>query len=143
MGTIAYEQDVVAWANEQARLLRAGRFDQLDLEHLAEEIEAVGKSEQRELANRMAILLAHLLKWAMQPELRGSSWTITIRNQRRAIARALEETPSLKGKIADPRWWEGVWDDATDLAAREAGLGDFKEVCPWTLAEVLDLNWLP
>ena len=58
----SYEVDVVAWANEQAEFLRAGRFDQLDREHLAEEIEDVGKSEQRELANRMAALLAHLLK---------------------------------------------------------------------------------
>lgn len=55
-----YDQDVIAWANEQARLLRAGQFDRLDIEHLAEEIEDVGKSEQRELASRMAVLLAHL-----------------------------------------------------------------------------------
>ena len=61
--TIRYENDIVAWANEQARLLRASRFDLLDLEHLAEEIEDVGRSEQRELANRMAVLLAHPLKW--------------------------------------------------------------------------------
>ncbi len=143
MGTIAYEQDLVAWANEQARLLRAGRFDQLDLEHLAEEIEDVGKGEQRELANRMAILLAHLLKWQLQPDRRGSSWTITIRNQRRAIARALEETSSLKGKLADVHWWEAVWGDAVDLAAREAGLSECVETCPWTVDEVMDLDWMP
>ena len=65
-----YEDDVVAWANEQARLLRTGRFDLLDIEHIAEEIEDVGKSEQRELANRMAVLLTHLLKWHYQPERR-------------------------------------------------------------------------
>ena len=50
-----YETDVVAWASEQARLIRAGRFDLLDREHIAEEIEDVGKSEQRELATRMAV----------------------------------------------------------------------------------------
>ena len=44
-----YETDLNAWANEQARLLRAGRFDLLDIEHIAGEIEDVGKSEQREL----------------------------------------------------------------------------------------------
>ena len=55
-----YEADIVAWANEQARLLRAGRLDQLDVAHIAEEIEDVGKSEQRELANRIAVLLAHM-----------------------------------------------------------------------------------
>lgn len=52
-----YDKDIVAWANEQAQLLRARRFDLLDIEHIAEEIEDVGKSEQRELANRMAKLL--------------------------------------------------------------------------------------
>ena len=62
-----YEKDIIAWANEQAKLLRAGQFGQLDIEHIAEEIEDVGKSEQRELASRMAILLAHLLKWQFQP----------------------------------------------------------------------------
>ena len=41
----SYESDVVAWANEQASLIRAGHFDQLDLAHIAEEIEAVGKGE--------------------------------------------------------------------------------------------------
>jgi len=54
-----YDEDIVAWAQEQARHLRAGRFDLLDLEHLAEEIENVGRSEQREWASRMAVLLAH------------------------------------------------------------------------------------
>ena len=59
--TKRYETDVVAWASEQSRLIRAGRFELLDLAHIAEEIEDVGKSELRELASRMAVLLAHLL----------------------------------------------------------------------------------
>ena len=62
MGT-PYEKDVVAWAMEQAALLRAGQLSALDIEHIAEEIEDVGKSEKRELASRMAVLLSHLLKW--------------------------------------------------------------------------------
>jgi hypothetical protein len=61
---VAYEMDVILWSQEQARLLRDGRFAELDLEHLADEIEDVGKSEKRELANRMALPLAHLLKMA-------------------------------------------------------------------------------
>ena len=55
-----YDQDIVAWANQQAEALRTGHFAQLDLEHLAEEIEDVGKSEQRELMSRMAILIGHV-----------------------------------------------------------------------------------
>ena len=68
----SYEADVVAWANEQASLLRAGRFELLDRDHIAEEIEDVGKIEQRELGSRMSVLLAHLLQWRYQPERRGS-----------------------------------------------------------------------
>jgi hypothetical protein len=64
---------VILWSQEQARLLRAGRFSELDIEHLADEIEDVGKSEKRELASRMVVLLAHLLKCRVQPKNRGAS----------------------------------------------------------------------
>jgi len=140
---VAYEDDVVAWADQQARLLRERRFDLLDIEHLAEEIADVGKSEQRELANRMSLLLAHLLKWQGQPGRRGASWRITIRNQRRGIARRLDETPSLRPKLANPDWWAAVWDDATAQAAQETGLSEFPDVCPWPASDVLDQEWLP
>ena len=52
---------MILWSQEQARLLRARRFAEFDIEHLADEIEDVGRSEKRELASRMAVLLAHLL----------------------------------------------------------------------------------
>jgi hypothetical protein len=97
-----YEDDVVAWSTEQARFLREGRLELLDIAHLAEEIEDVGKSEQRELANRMAVLLANWLKWQLQPGRRGASRQVTIRNQRRGIARRLDETPSLRPKLSNP-----------------------------------------
>ena len=85
MAINSYDGDIVAWANEQVRLLRAGAFSELDIEHIAEEIEDVGKIEQRELAHRMSVLLAHLLKWQHQSERRGNSWRRTIKEQRRAI----------------------------------------------------------
>ena len=85
MTTVNYETDVVVWANEQAWLVRNKKFELLDIEHIAEEIEDVGKSEQRELASRMAVLIAHLLKWQFQPEYRGVSWERTIKEQRKAL----------------------------------------------------------
>jgi hypothetical protein len=88
-----YETDVIAWAEEQAAFLRSGNLAALDIEHLAEEIEDVGKSERRELASRLAVLAAHLLKWQFQPNRRGNSWRRTIKEQRRAIAAHLIETP--------------------------------------------------
>ena len=94
-----YETDIVAWANQQAHFLRSGNLSALDFEHLAEEIEDVGKSEQRELANRMSVLMTHLLKWEFQPARRSNSWQLIIKEQRNAIVRRLKNTPSLKSTI--------------------------------------------
>lgn len=140
----AYEQDINAWAMEQARLLRAGRFELLDIEHIAGEIEDVGKSEQRELASRMVVLLAHLLKWAFQPERRGASWQKTITAQRKEIRYALDESPSLVPKLEEARWLDMVWARAIAQAVNETGLDCFPETCPWTIQdEVLSESWLP
>lgn len=139
-----YDKDVNAWAQEQARLLRARRFDLLDVEHLAEEIEDVGKSEQRELASRMAVLLAHLLKWQFQPERRSRSWENTIKLQREALHRRLHKTPSLRPMLNDPEWQGEMWVDARLAATQETGLTDFPSTCPWSLQdEVLADHWLP
>ncbi len=138
-----YEQDIIAWANEQACFIRAGRFDLLDLEHIAEEIEDVGKSEKRELVSRMAILLSHLLKWQYQAGRRGASWQRTIKEQRKEIAYDLKETPSLKPLFNDDEWKDMVWGKAVGIAASETGLDLFPELCPWTLEQILDSSFLP
>jgi len=103
----------------------------------------VGKSEQRELANRIAVLLVHLLKWQRQPGRRGASCQLTIRNQRRGIARRLDETPSLRAKLVEADWWDGIWGDAIAQTAEETGFSDFPETCPSESSEVLDEAWLP
>lgn len=140
---ISYETDVVAWANEQAGLIRSGQFHLLDLQHIAEEIEDVGKSEKRELASRMAVLLAHLLKWQFQPSRRSVSWERTVKVQRRAIASHLKSVPSLKPSLSDEEWLDKTWADATVIASSETGLDDFPEVCAWSMADVLTEGWLP
>lgn len=141
----SYESDVVAWAKEQAALIRAGQFDQLDLTHIAEEIEDVGKSEQRELASRMAVLLAHILKWKFQPQKRSVSWTLTIKEPRRLLVRRVQKTPSLSPILSDPEWVDEIWVDAKALAEKETGLdmSTYPEICPWSMADVLTPEWLP
>lgn len=139
----SYETDVVVWANEQAAFIRAGRFDLLDLEHIAEEIEDVGKSEQRELANRMAVLLAHLLKWQYQPNRQGNSWARTIKEQRKGVLKRIKETPSLATKMSDDEWLDGVWSDAVAQAASETGIDTLPEACHWGMADILREGWLP
>jgi hypothetical protein len=145
MATNSYNGDIIAWANEQAALLRRGFFSELDIEHIAEEIEDVGKSEQRELENRMAVLLAHLLKWQHQPERQGGSWRATIREQRDRIVRRIKKTPSLKADMQDPAWWRGVWADTLDGVTKETGLGyeTFPAACPWELNQIMDSDFWP
>jgi Domain of unknown function DUF29 len=142
-GSTPYDKDVILWSQEQARLLRAGRFAELDIEHLADEIEDVGKSEKRELASRMAVLVAHLLKWRSQPKKRSNSWRATINVQRKRIALALEETPSLKAVMRDPDWQEGVWLDALAEVRKETGLGELPETCPWAMEQAAEQGFWP
>jgi hypothetical protein len=140
-----YDDDVINWANEQAAFLRAGNFAALDIEHIADEVEDVGKSEQRELATRMALLLAHLLKWMAQPERRGSSWETTVKVQRRGVTLRIKRTPSLKRDLKDPEWWEDVWGDALLAAVKETGLDiiSFPATCPWSADQIMDAGFLP
>ncbi len=138
-----YERDVFAWANEQAALIRARRFDLLDIENIAEEILDVGKSEKREIASRMVVLLGHLLKWKFQPGKRGSSWARTIKTQRKDVLYCLKEAPSLKPQLTDAEWMDVVWSKAVSLAENETGLDDFPETCPWNIDDILQEGWLP
>jgi hypothetical protein len=140
-----YDKDVILWSEQQARLLRAGRFAELDVEHLADEIEDVGKSEKREFASRMAVLLAHLLKSSRQPKMRTNSWRSTIVVQRKRVALAIKATPSLKAVMRDPDWREDMWLDALAQAQNETGLAleDLPATCPWTMDQVADQDFWP
>ncbi len=143
MSATKYETDVFAWAQEQAQLIRDRKFSLLDLEHIAEEIEDVGKSEKRELASRVAILLAHLLKWQYQPERQCRSWSQTINDQRVELDYHLDENPSLRASLEDGKWLKMVWAKATSQARQETNLDCFPASCPWKMADVLTHGWLP
>ncbi|MDO4997322.1 MAG: DUF29 domain-containing protein [Neisseria sp.] len=139
-----YETDFAKWAAEQAGLLRAGLVNSIDFKNLAEEIEDMGRSEQRELENRLQVLICHLLKWKFQPERRGSSWLATIREQRRRIDRRLKESPSLRSRLNNAEFYADIWLDGVAEAIRETGLDDiFPESPIWTADEVLESAFLP
>ena len=138
---LLYESDFYHWTVDQVRNLRLGKLDSLDLEHLAEEIESLGNQQRSELENRLAILLGHLLKWDLQPDLRGKSWRSTIREQRRQIQKLITKNPSLKSYL-DEAMSEG-YESALDLVVRETPF-DYKElpqVCPYTIAQIFDNNF--
>ncbi len=138
-----YEKDFYAWLNKSAELLRRGKFSELDLEQIAEELEGMARSDKRQLINRFAVLLAHLLKWQYQPEQRSKSWERTIREQRKRISLLLDDSPSLKyeieQKLAD------AYEIAVLSAANETGLDEdrFPESCEYAFDEVLDASFYP
>ncbi|MFB2892931.1 DUF29 domain-containing protein [Aerosakkonemataceae cyanobacterium BLCC-F50] len=138
-----YETDFYAWLLKSAELLRRGEFAELDLEQIAEELEGMARSDKRQLVNRLAVLLAHLLKWQYQPEKRSKSWQRTIREQRKRISLLLEDSPSLKYEIEEKL--TDAYEIAVLSAANETGLDEdyFPESCEYALDEVLDSNFYP
>ena len=138
-----YEADFYAWTQRQAKLLRERRWDDLDLDNLIEEVQAVGISDRREIASRLVILLAHLLKWKYQPGARSNNWSGTIREQRRRLARVIEDSPSLQGYPASVFLDE--YDAARLEASNETGIAVdlFPEICPFTIEQVLEMAFLP
>src|SRR4051794_13133925 len=132
-----YDKDFAEWTRHNAELLRAGRASEADLEHIAEEIEDMGKRERRSLHNRCVRLIEHLLKWEQQPERRGANWTRTIILQRRSIRRLLDENPSFRAGL--PEVVAGAYDDA---AAVRAGVTNrpraaLPDACPYTVEQLL------
>ena len=138
---LLYESDFYHWTVDQVQSLRLGKLDNLDLKNLAEEIESLGNQQRSELENRLAILLGHILKWDLQPDLRGKSWRSTIREQRRQIQKLIIKNPSLKPYLEEAMA-EG-YESALDLVVRETPLDykDLPQVCPYTITQVFDANF--
>lgn len=143
MNASLHETDFYAWTQQQAHLLKVGKLSELDTEYLIEEIESMGASERRALIHRLAVLLAHLLKWQYQPNYRGRSWQLTIKEQRRQLTRLLRDNPSLKTRLEE--FVAEAYGDAIILAARETGFDEntFPEQCGYGVDEILDLVFFP
>jgi hypothetical protein len=138
-----YDTDFHAWTLQQADLLRQGEYDQLDTEHLIEEIEDMGKSQQRELSSRLVVLIAHLLKWHFQADKRSRSWQATIRVQRHQLLELLRQNPSLRTRL--DRAITEAYEVAVNTAWVETGLDymTFPPACPYTSQQILDSDFFP
>ena len=138
-----YEQDFFEWSQTTAALIRAGKWDDLDREALAEEVESLGKRDRRELGSGLQTLLMHLLKWRYQPSERSGSWRGTIRTARREITAVLADSPSLRRQV--PGMLTTGYADARLDASDDTGLPlvTFPDTCPWTPAQVLDADFWP
>jgi hypothetical protein len=143
MTKASYETDFYAWARAQAEALRAKAWDQLDIEHLAEEVEDLRKLERRAVRSQLRLILSHLLKWVYQSDKRTDSWRSTIANGRVLVLDDLEDNPSLAHELPELFAW--AYPRARRDAAKETGLAlaTFPEVGPWTLEQCLDEDFWP
>jgi hypothetical protein len=138
-----YDRDFYAWSQTQAELLRTGKFTEADIPNIVEEIETLGRSELRELVSRLRVLLLHLLKWQYQPNLQGNSWRATIAVQRQELAEHLNESPSLKSRLAEAM--ARAYRLALSEAIMETGLlkATFPPDCPWSYGQITDETFWP
>jgi len=138
-----YERDLCLWLEQQAALLREGRFGDLDLANLIEEIEAIARKDKKAVKNNLVVLLTHLLKHQFQPAQRSSSWRSSILEHRRRLRDDFEESPSLRPHAAEV--FMRAYADAREQASAETGLPlrGFPKSSPYTLEQTLDPKFLP
>jgi hypothetical protein len=138
-----YENDFYLWCYEQAELLRLRRFSVMDLPNVIEELESMGASQRSALRSSYRLLIAHLLKWEFQPDMRSSSWQITIVRERAHIEEIEEDSPSLKTEARS--LVESAYRKARIEAQTETKLplSIFPSACPYTLEQLRDDEWFP
>ncbi len=138
-----YDLDFSLWLEKTADLLKNRQLDQLDYEHLIEEIEAMGRSEKEALESNLEILLMHLLKWKYQPNKRSNSWQYSITEHCLRLKKAFKKSPSLKGYFENV--FEECYQNARLLASKDTGLEKeiFPESCPFKTEEILNPEFLP
>lgn len=142
-----HERDFFTWTQEQAAALRRAAAEHvntsapIDWDHVAEEIEDMGRAQADALEAAYRVLLLHLLKWDHQPGQRSASWRGSIVEHRRRALRLIEQNPGLKAKRQ--AMFERAYEDAREQAAAETGLPieTFPERCVWTLDEVMTSSW--
>ncbi|WP_245293343.1 DUF29 domain-containing protein [Mongoliimonas terrestris] len=138
-----YEDDFQSWLFEQAELLRQRRFDEVDVPNVIEELESMGREIRHALESFYRLLIAHLLTWQAQPQLRSASWEVTIVRERAHIEQREAQNPALRANaaaiVAD------VYRKAVKEASIETGLppSAFPPACPWSLDELRDEDYLP
>lgn len=131
-----YLEDETAWLEAMARFVAERRWSELDHKNLSEYLSDMSRRDMREVLSRLTVLLAHLLKWEQQPELRTSSWRSTMLHQREELRDLLESgTLAAYADESLPR----AFDRAVQHAAVETGIpiDQLPAVCPWTIDELI------
>lgn len=126
-----YERDFCLWVADTVAKLKVRNFDELDLEHLIEEIDNLAGRDRREVESRLDLLLNHWLKRCYIPtpeEYRG--WELTIREQRKQLKRLLKQSPSLENYLLEV--FEETWNIALAEAREDYPKVVFPNECPFS-----------
>jgi Domain of unknown function DUF29 len=142
---LMYEEDFYLWVGRQADLLRKGRFDDLDLAHLIEEVEDLGANLKAIAFSRTEQIIRHLLKlqYSSAAELRRL-WRQSIRDERDQLE--LHLTTSLRNLIQstlETRYARARRRATEDLNEHDERVEDLAQDCPYTLDQILSHDWFP
>jgi hypothetical protein len=138
-----YEEDFYGWISASIALLKQKRFDEMDIDHLIEELEDMGNNKKHALVSRLAQLIFHLLKWQRQPDFRGRIWDASIQEQRKKIKKLLLENPSLKSEI--DMFLADAYEDSILLIKKETPI-DLKllpQECPYRFDQIMNDEFYP
>ena len=141
--TPLYERDFCLWVEEQARLLKEGRLEQLDVVNLIDEIEDLSINRKHAVTSNLVVILKHLLKHQYQPRRRSRSWLASIAEHRRRLRKEFQHAPSLRGYAREQ--FEECYQDGRRQALIETGMGPdaLPSAPPYTLEQTLDPEFLP
>ena len=92
-----YERDFCLWVEEQARLLRQGTLERLDVVNLVDEIEDLGIGAKKAVKSNLVVVLLHLLKHQFQPRRRSRSWRASILEHRQRLGTICAPAPASGG----------------------------------------------
>ncbi len=131
-----YAQDYAAWIDHQLTLLRERRVDEIDYEHLIDEVGDLGSEIFDKYAGAIEIVLLHMLKWDNQPTRRSRGWVLSILEHRRRLETVLEKNPSFKARREEAV--TQAYRYAQVRAARETDLPlkTFPDTCPYDWAAI-------
>jgi Domain of unknown function DUF29 len=143
VATPLYERDFCLWVEEQARLLKEGRLEQLDVVNLIDEIESLAISRKHAVTSNLVVILNHLLKHQYQPRRRSRSWLASIGEHRRRLRKEFQHAPSLRGYAREQ--FEECYRDGRRQALIETGLPEnaLPSTPTYTLEQTLDPDFLP
>ncbi len=139
-----YEQDFYAWLETTANLLKKKQFESIDLENLIEEIEAMGRSEKREIKTRLITIIKHLLRlkyWQSTLDYNARGWRNTVIEQREKLIFVLEDSPSLRQEL-ESFFLEGYQKTVQKIIQKyDLPSSMFPAESPFSLTNIIDSDY--